>query len=237
MVRRFEEQDEDEIHDIEIGSRRSAARGPTTAHGRLALGGKHTRRGSRSTMRLREWNQYVEEFNRGGIKRPVGRPLQASEAQCSDILKMRKRGASLRGETSLGLPTVRTIVGKKAGTDRTSSRLKAAAWKRTVRTIDDVRAPACEESARVADRGQGARPGVTGPLRYRCARPMKQRCVMTAAPGQGRPPIRVCRATVGFSRRSCLKATHTGSCFELDRRPGGNIECPHNWPGVLQQKV
>ena len=43
--------------------------------------------------------------------------------------------------------TVRTIVGKKAGTDRTSSRnlkrieidrLKAAAWKRTVRTIDDM---------------------------------------------------------------------------------------------------
>ena len=60
-----------------------------------------------------------------------------------------------------------------------------------------ARTPACEESARVADRGQGARPGVTGPLRYRRARPMQQRCVMTAAPGQGRPLIRVCRRPWG----------------------------------------
>ena len=151
LVRRFEEQDEDEIHAIE--SWVEALRCERADDGTWSLGPwweAHKERVEKHKALVREWNQYVEEFNRGGIKRPVGRPLQASEAQCSDVLKMRKRGASLRDiadETSLGLPTVRTIVGKKAGTDRTSSRnlkrieidrLKAAAWKRTVRTIDDM---------------------------------------------------------------------------------------------------
>jgi len=51
--------------------------------------------------------------------------LEASEAQCSQVLKMHKAGGSLRGiaeETNLGLRTVRTIVGRKRGTDRTSKR-------------------------------------------------------------------------------------------------------------------
>jgi hypothetical protein len=61
---------------------------------------------------VHRWNnKYLPLINRG--RQPVGRPLQASEAQVSEVLKLRKRGASLRGiadETLLGLPTVRTIV-------------------------------------------------------------------------------------------------------------------------------
>ena len=62
------------------------------------------------------------------------------------MLKLRKRGRSLRGiadDTSLGFPTVRTIVGQMNGTDRTTQkhrgrieidRLQLARWKRQRRT-------------------------------------------------------------------------------------------------------
>jgi transposase len=76
----------------------------------------------------------------------VGRPLAASEAQCAQVSKLRKAGTSLRGiaeETGLGLNTVRTIVGKANGTDRTTKgwreriepdRAQATRWKRQRRT-------------------------------------------------------------------------------------------------------
>lgn len=72
---------------------------------------------------VRRWNKYVPLIN--GRRQNVGRPLQASEAQCEHVLTLHKAGHSLRAiadETSLGLPTVRTIVGKKTGTDRTTTR-------------------------------------------------------------------------------------------------------------------
>jgi DNA-binding CsgD family transcriptional regulator len=50
-----------------------------------------------------------------GHAQPVGRPLAASEAQQATVRRLRKAGKSLRWiaeETSLGLNTVRTIVGK-----------------------------------------------------------------------------------------------------------------------------
>lgn len=78
---------------------------------------------------------------------PIGRPLAASAAQISQVLKLHKCGSSLRGiadETSLGLPTLRTIIGKRYGTDRTSqrhreridNRIRASTWKRQRRTGD-----------------------------------------------------------------------------------------------------
>jgi len=57
------------------------------------------------------------------LRRNVGRPLAASDAQCVQVLRLNKCGKSLRAiaeETNLGLNTVRTIIGRKNGTDRTS---------------------------------------------------------------------------------------------------------------------
>jgi len=75
---------------------------------------------------LRKWNKFVPDYNAMVAvtsERNVGRPLAASEAQCDHVRELREQGMSLRGiaeETSLGLNTVRTIVSKKNGTDRTS---------------------------------------------------------------------------------------------------------------------
>jgi len=74
---------------------------------------------------LREWNKFVGDYNSTVAPRGLRRPLQASDAQIKEVRKLRKRGSSLRviaEQTSLGLSTVRTIVGKDAGTDRTSKR-------------------------------------------------------------------------------------------------------------------
>jgi hypothetical protein len=89
---------------------------------------------------VRRWNRFVPLINR----QPVGRPLAASEAQCETVLKLRRAGNSLRdiaGETSLGLNTIRTIVNKADGTDRTSRKHRdriepdrAMTWKRRKRT-------------------------------------------------------------------------------------------------------
>ena len=72
------------------------------------------------------YNSLIRAFHRYALPpRPVGRPIAASEAQQAQVLKLRQRGMSLRGiaeETSLGLPTVRTIVDKRAGTDRTTAK-------------------------------------------------------------------------------------------------------------------
>ncbi len=76
------------------------------------------------TALLREWNKFVGLYNASvGAGRNVGRPLAASEAQCEQVRMLHSAGMSLREiveETSLGLATVRTIVGKGVGTDRTT---------------------------------------------------------------------------------------------------------------------
>jgi hypothetical protein len=72
---------------------------------------------------LKDWNRLVPEFNAAILKRNVGRPLAASDAQRADVLRRRKRGESLRAiadEMSLGLQTVRTIIDQGAGVDRTT---------------------------------------------------------------------------------------------------------------------
>jgi hypothetical protein len=72
---------------------------------------------------VRKWNKFFGDYNAMVRPRNVGRPLAASEAQRAQVAKLRKAGRSLREiveETSLGLATVRTIVGQGAGRDRTT---------------------------------------------------------------------------------------------------------------------
>jgi hypothetical protein len=98
---------------------------------------------------VRHWNKYVPLIN--GRTQPVGRPLAASEAQVAQVLRLHRAGRSLRWiaeEMSLGLNTVRTIVAKGSGADRTTrkhrerverieiDRPQAIRWKRQKRTGD-----------------------------------------------------------------------------------------------------
>ena len=74
---------------------------------------------------IRDFNRLVGRYNRIVVPRGFGRPLQASDAQVKEVRKLRKTKVSLRTiaeQTGLGLRTVRTIVGRDAGTDRTSKR-------------------------------------------------------------------------------------------------------------------
>lgn len=74
---------------------------------------------------LARWNRFVPTYNANVAPQPIGRPLHASSGQCVVVLKLRKTGKSFRAvadETGLSLQTVRTIVGRDAGTDRTSAR-------------------------------------------------------------------------------------------------------------------
>jgi hypothetical protein len=92
---------------------------------------------------VRKWNANLHLIN--GRDQPVGRPLAASQAQQETVRRLHKQGMSLRGiaeETSLGLQTVRTIVGKTSRKDRTSKReqqridirREMLGWKRQHRT-------------------------------------------------------------------------------------------------------
>ena len=79
---------------------------------------------------VRKWNrsfierdEWFEKYQALVRPRNVGRPLAASEVQVAEVLRLHKAGGSLRGiadDTSLGLATVRTIVGQKNGTGRTT---------------------------------------------------------------------------------------------------------------------
>jgi chromosome segregation ATPase len=67
----------------------------------------------------KRFNKLIDIYN----PQAPGRPLNASEAQCVEVVKLHKRKLSLRDiaeETSLALSTVRTIVGRENRTDRTS---------------------------------------------------------------------------------------------------------------------
>ena len=95
---------------------------------------------------VRKWNKFVPEYNAAVLKRNVGRPLAASEAQQADVLRRRKRGESLQyiaDETNLTMRTVRTVIEKANGTDRTTGKHlervapeNMAAWKARKRTRD-----------------------------------------------------------------------------------------------------
>jgi hypothetical protein len=73
----------------------------------------------------RRWNALIPRYNAVVRAQAIGRPLAASEAQQHQVLALRKGGASLReivNTTGLSLRTVRTIIGKADGTDRTTRR-------------------------------------------------------------------------------------------------------------------
>lgn len=72
-----------------------------------------------------EYNKLVKKWNRHAISlkasRPIGRRLQASEAQQVQVRKLRKAGHILRDiaqETNLSIQTVRTIIKRKESVDR-----------------------------------------------------------------------------------------------------------------------
>jgi hypothetical protein len=67
------------------------------------------------------WNRNVDRFNAIAAPKNIGRPLAASEAQIARVRALKHKGMSIRGisdETSLGMQTVRTIIGHAAGNDR-----------------------------------------------------------------------------------------------------------------------
>jgi DNA-binding NarL/FixJ family response regulator len=72
---------------------------------------------------IAKWNKYVGRFNARVAPQDIGRPLAASDAQKADVMKRRKAGESMRAiakAMSLSLRTVRTIVEKANGADRTA---------------------------------------------------------------------------------------------------------------------
>jgi cell fate (sporulation/competence/biofilm development) regulator YmcA (YheA/YmcA/DUF963 family) len=79
---------------------------------------------------VKDYNQLLDRFNslvrfcRARVwPQPMGRPLGASKDQRQRILAHRKAGKSLRWiaeEMNLGLQTVRTVIDKKDGVDRTT---------------------------------------------------------------------------------------------------------------------
>src|SRR5262249_46489579 len=99
---------------------------------------------------VREWNKMVPKYNAVVVPKNIGRPLEASEAQCLEVQRLRKTGASLRAivaQTGLGLRTIRTIIGRQNGTDRTSkqtnvlrkrelNRQRMISWRARKRTRD-----------------------------------------------------------------------------------------------------
>ena len=99
---------------------------------------------------VRGWNKFVPRYNAVVNPRAPGRPLAASDKQCAEVLRLRKDCLSLRAiakHTNLGLQTVRNIVGKRDGTDRTAkrdaklrkrelNRANMAAWRPCKRTRD-----------------------------------------------------------------------------------------------------
>ncbi len=126
--------------------------------GRDLLLDQHSKLTEKHNKLLREWNKFVGEYNSTVAPRGIGRPLQASEAQVKEVRKLRKfrelrkHKSSLRDiaeQTGLSLRTVRTIVGKDAGTDRTGkranllrkreiNRLRAAEYRAQKRTRDQL---------------------------------------------------------------------------------------------------
>src|SRR5664279_2423348 len=53
---------------------------------------------------LKKWNKLIPKYNAAIVPKDVGRPLQASQAQCKEVVRLHKSGASLRAiadDTSL----------------------------------------------------------------------------------------------------------------------------------------
>jgi septal ring factor EnvC (AmiA/AmiB activator) len=99
---------------------------------------------------INRWNCLVPRFNATILARDIGRPLAASEAQQAQVRQLRKAGRSLRAitkATGLGLQTVRTIIDKPAGEDRTA-KLKGVMRRRQ---LDKARMATWRARKRVRD--------------------------------------------------------------------------------------
>ena len=78
---------------------------------------------ARNRALVEKYNKLLRITRARVLPRPYGRPLAASDAQRQRILAHRKAGKSLRWiaeEMNLGLQTVRTVIDKKDGVDRTT---------------------------------------------------------------------------------------------------------------------
>ena len=92
-----------------------------------------------------KWNRLVARWNREVVPQPVGRPLDASDAQVKKVQKLRKKGRSLRGivlDTGLSIATVRTITSNTKTTNtqklkrkRELDRLRAAEYRSRVKQL------------------------------------------------------------------------------------------------------
>jgi hypothetical protein len=94
---------------------------------------------------VKKWNRHVALFNNTIVRRNVGRPIAASEAQQAQIIKHHKAGKSERWiaeEMTLSRRTVTTVINKKRGTDRTTvkhlqridpGRFKSEPWRERTR--------------------------------------------------------------------------------------------------------
>ena len=74
---------------------------------------------------LKDWNKFVPQYNARVAPKEIGRPLDASAAQCKQVMRLRSAGRSLRSiadETNLSFQTVRTIVARASRKDRTTVR-------------------------------------------------------------------------------------------------------------------
>jgi hypothetical protein len=121
---------------------------------------------------LREWNKMVGEYNslarvmfEEGTLRDRGRPLAATEEQRRIVFESHEEGRSLRecaDDAGVGLQTVRTLLGKVDGTDRTSrrltkyrkkemDRLRLASWKGRKRTRDALPKRLHEQSKKTGE--------------------------------------------------------------------------------------
>jgi DNA-binding CsgD family transcriptional regulator len=68
----------------------------------------------------------IRLFNRySTLRQPVGRPIGCSEAQEKEVVRLRRKGISLREiakQTHLGLKTVRTVIAHAERTDGPTQR-------------------------------------------------------------------------------------------------------------------
>jgi hypothetical protein len=121
---------------------------------------------------VKEWNSFVPDYNATVSKNPVGRPLDASEAQVATVRKLRAKGMSIRNimtETNLTMQTVRTIISKDTWSDRASKRhlekidfkpirdlaVNARARKRTRDALPKKIAEALDDGAKLLKEAKG----------------------------------------------------------------------------------
>jgi hypothetical protein len=91
----------------------------------LAFAGAGTPRRATILALIREWNKNVTLFNNAVVKRNVGRPLEASEAQIKTVRALRRRGAyraaSPRKRRSACRPCAQSSINKTTSTAPPSS--------------------------------------------------------------------------------------------------------------------